>query len=107
MSKLRKSIKLTTRYFHCSGTAMRANICPAASSMTTTEGSGDPIERATDVAAQTPRQLMRASATRAAIHWLLGVRYLANTHHASRVAPEAQGPGPGSFRPNPQQSAAS
>ena len=101
MSKLRKSIKLTIRYFHCSGTAMRANICPAASSITTTEGSGDPAARATDVAAHTPRTLMRATASSATIHWLFGVKYRANTHHNSRVAPEAQVPGPGCICPNP------
>ena len=101
MSKPRKSIKPSSRYFHSSGTAISANICPAASSITTMDGSGLSADRATDAAVGIPIALSPNIAMLAAITCHSALKLRAHAHHTSKVTAEAQVPGPGRRRPRP------
>jgi hypothetical protein len=107
ISKALKSIRPARKVFHARGTAIRAIIWPATSSMTTNCGSLMADARATRVAAGIP-----ITVTNAAMAMAIGVRkdavsVCATAAQIATVAADAQVPGPGRTRPIPQKVASS
>jgi hypothetical protein len=104
MSKPRKSIKLTIRYFHAGGTATSASICPAASSTTTNWGSAIPLVRASDPAAGIPIAAINAAAANAvSVSHSARIWWCETNHHTPTAAADVQVPGPGRKCPKPKQ----
>jgi len=103
MSKARKSIKLATKVFHASGTAMSAINCPATSSITTNCGSLLPDAREMRVAAGIPIAVANAASPSATGAHRFGCRPRDKAAHSSTLVADAQVPGPGLKRPTPKK----
>src|ERR1700744_537653 len=107
MSKLRKSIKPATRYFQCTGTPIRAIICPATSSITTNPGSSLPLSLATTVEGGMPARVIAIEASKATqICHCDGIQLHAH-HQSNTVTAEAHVPEPGCRWPMPKKVAMS
>src|SRR6478609_244473 len=107
MSKLRKSIKPASRYFQCSGTAIKAIICPATSSITTNPGSLMPLSRATTVEGGIPITVTTKEITSAErVSHAAGSQWPA-PHQSKTVTAAAHVPEPGCKWPMPKKVAIS
>src|SRR5690349_12950290 len=107
MSKLRKSIKPASMYFQCSGTAIKAIICPATSSITTKPGSLMPLSRATTVEGGIPITVTATEITSAErVSHAAGIQWPA-PHHSKTVTAAAHVPDPGCKWPMPKNVAIS
>src|SRR6185437_15201529 len=100
ISKQRKSIRLSRRYFQVSGARISGNICPATSSITTKPGSLMPLSRTTRVLAGIPIAGPAIAVTAATTERCSALR--ASAHHSNTVTVDAHVPGPGRTRPMPK-----